>query len=297
MENRFILIVAAISALYYGVHTLRILPFSFRLIGALRQGRLVWPGPPTRDPDSRMQMSRQMLGGPVEHLFSAYFKYALGVIAAFVVSVMIALNYFFFWSVANPGQEWFAFGLPTLAAIVGGRLYLNRTRFNLRRIQLMLTSQQPRDPMVIKQFTDNKYGFRITAPDWWAISVGLLNNIANWVARRRVTIVCACEMSAQIWVSVTRRLLPTDDEEIKAVATRSAGASKVIQSGLVQVGELVGYQVTYETRDTQQCCVVFGNDTWLFSVHFKTPHFNVRTPTGTVFLDFMACVGTFQLVT
>jgi len=139
MENRLILIVACISAVYYGVHTIRILPFSIRLIGALRRRRLTWPGPPTQDPDPTVQRSRQIIGGPAEHLFPAYFKHALGVVAAFVMSAMLALNYFFFWIVAHAGQEWIAFGLPMLAAIIGGRLYLHRALYNRGKIQVLFS--------------------------------------------------------------------------------------------------------------------------------------------------------------
>lgn len=139
MENRVILIAAALSALYFGVQFLRILPISLRLVQALWIGKVRWPGSPTHDPDSRIRLAEQWLCSPPQYLFPSFFKHALGVLAAFVLSTIITLNYFFFWLVPLPGRDWIVFGLLLFAVVIGGCLYLKRALYYLQIIKTMLS--------------------------------------------------------------------------------------------------------------------------------------------------------------
>lgn len=43
------------------------------------------------------------MGAPPEYLFPTFLKHATGVLAAFMSSLMLTLNFFFFWFVPLPG--------------------------------------------------------------------------------------------------------------------------------------------------------------------------------------------------
>ncbi len=139
MNNHWILAVSGVAAVYFGLQTLRILPTVVRLISALRSGSVVWPGPIIQDLEYTVRVARQRLGAPPQYLFTSFFKHALGVVAAFSMSVLLILNVFFLWIVPLEGKEWIAFGLPLFAVIVGGRLYLKRALYNMVEVNKILT--------------------------------------------------------------------------------------------------------------------------------------------------------------
>jgi len=139
MDDDKILIISALFALYFGAQTLRILPTTVRLIGALGAGKVTWPGPETHDPARYARKAREILGDPPEYLFPTFFKHALGVVAVFVLSVIYVLNWFFLWMVPLPGQEWIVFGLTLLFVVVGGHLFLRRALHNATQIKGILS--------------------------------------------------------------------------------------------------------------------------------------------------------------
>lgn len=139
IDDDKILLISALFALYFGVQTLRILPTVVRLIGAIGAGKATWPGPETHDPARYARQAREILGDPPEYLFPTFFKHALGVVAAFALSVLNALNWFFLWMIPLPGQELIAFGLPLLIVAVGGHFYLRRALHNATQIKGILS--------------------------------------------------------------------------------------------------------------------------------------------------------------
>ncbi len=119
MGNRVILIVGGLEAAFFGLQFLRILPTAMRLGYALARKEAAWPGPAVHDPDIKVAAVNQWLGKR-EHLFPFFLKYAGGVLAAFLMSGMTALNVIFWWIVPQEGKEWFTFGFPlVLAGLVG----------------------------------------------------------------------------------------------------------------------------------------------------------------------------------
>lgn len=148
--------------------------------------------------------------------------------------------------------------------------------------------------MTRREFIDRKFGYRITSPPGWAISSGVLNSLANRIARRRVTLVCSSSLSTQSWVTVKKRRQPGESAEMNSAAHEAANGATVFHEGFVQCGRTTGYQTSFRTSTSENCCVVFGDDRWLYFIHFRSADFNLMTPTGTVFADFLRIIGTLR---
>jgi hypothetical protein len=82
MNNTWLLVIFGMAAAYFGLRTLRILPALLRLVAALRSGAVKWPGPRVHDPDAKVNLGRQRLGLPAEHLFSTFIWHTSVVMAA-----------------------------------------------------------------------------------------------------------------------------------------------------------------------------------------------------------------------
>lgn len=139
MDDRCITVIAGMCAVYYGIQSLRILPTVVHLVRALGAHQIIWLGPPTCDPNPRVRQADQIIRRPTQYLFPCFLKHALGVLAAFLLSTMLALNVYFSWFVPLPGKKLIAFGLPLGAVMIGGRLYLRRALFNMRMIEALLS--------------------------------------------------------------------------------------------------------------------------------------------------------------
>jgi hypothetical protein len=139
MNDNIVMFVAFLTAFFFGIQTLRILPGFFWILHSVSAGPVPWPGPIAYDPNPRIVSGMQALGAPPHHLFPQFLRYGLGVMCALLLAVMCILNKIFGWMVPLPGHELVANGMPLLAIVVGGGLSVRRAVFYKACIERLLS--------------------------------------------------------------------------------------------------------------------------------------------------------------
>ena len=124
VASPWILFIFGMASGYFGVQTLRLLPPLFRLLAALRSGMVKWPGPIAEYPLSKRRITRLRIIIHVEHLFSTFIGFALGVVGAFAYSMVWFINGFLLLVAPQEGK---ALTVAMLSGLVflGARLSID----------------------------------------------------------------------------------------------------------------------------------------------------------------------------
>jgi len=138
MNNPWLVGIFGVATVYFGVLALRVLPTLLRLIAALRSGAVKWPGPIVRDPDPEVSAGMVRLGTSPARLFPTFFQYALGLMAAFALSLMSLLNEFLIVVVVREGNALCALIL-TLTAFIGGIIASKRALHHMGQVNVLLS--------------------------------------------------------------------------------------------------------------------------------------------------------------
>jgi tetratricopeptide (TPR) repeat protein len=92
MNNTWALVFFGIATAYFGVRLLQIVPIVFKLLIAFWAGVVKWPGPRVHDRDQSASAVRARLGVGYQNLFPAFAFNLLGVVGAFVFSLLTFLS-------------------------------------------------------------------------------------------------------------------------------------------------------------------------------------------------------------
>jgi len=138
MNNIWLLVIFGMAVFYFGLQTLRILPTLLRLLAALRSGSVKWPGPIIHDPDPKVNLGRQRLGWPLEHLFSTFIWHTLVIMAVFAFSIMNFIGFSQSLLAIRENQV-SCFWVLTMIFYVGALLSSKRVFYNMTQVNTLLS--------------------------------------------------------------------------------------------------------------------------------------------------------------
>ncbi len=139
MDKTLILIFFGISTIFFGRKFLQIAPTFFELLIALINGKVRWPGLRIHDPST--STVRENLGVRYENLFSTFIFNSLGVIGAFILSVLTFISN----TAPMSGYVRFNWSFMTiiliLGALAGGIMGFNKAKQYSIQIKKLLSDQ------------------------------------------------------------------------------------------------------------------------------------------------------------
>jgi tetratricopeptide (TPR) repeat protein len=157
------------------VRLLGVIGIPIRLLAALISGGVKWPGPIVHDPNPDVNRGRLHLGLPLDHLFSMFIWYFLGLASAFVFSFLMFLSTTSLLA-GHVHIRW-TWGLPIviIAIILGGEIGSKKANYHGNQIKRLLADlmggEEPRQmegssaeaeyaiehPLVERHFSDPNY--------------------------------------------------------------------------------------------------------------------------------------------
>ncbi|MCB9418750.1 MAG: hypothetical protein H6667_03025 [Ardenticatenaceae bacterium] len=152
-------IIFGLATVYFGGKIWHIIPTFFKLTVALLTGIVKWPGPRIHDFDRRASLIRKHLGAGYENLFPTFILNALGVLGAFIFSILtlisstqsmsgyIRINWTFFTVVL------------TLFAFIGGEISFKKAQKNILQVKSILSDHAKKvEPKAVdSQSTETEY--------------------------------------------------------------------------------------------------------------------------------------------
>ena len=121
MKEPLLLTFFGLATVYFGGKALQIVPTCFKLLTALFTGVVKWPGPRIHDSDHSASIVRERLGVGYQNLFPTFISNTLGVMGAFVFSLLTFLSSTSLMSGYVRINWTWAVVIMTLFALAGGR--------------------------------------------------------------------------------------------------------------------------------------------------------------------------------
>jgi len=139
MDNFWFELIFGIASLYFGAQTARIFPTFLRMLAALLSGKVKWPGPRIHAPNPHASNVRARLGIGYDNLFSDFSRNSLGVIGAFVFSILTFLA-------STPQMRGYVrikspweYLCLSMVALVGGGMALTKAIQNRTQVNRLLS--------------------------------------------------------------------------------------------------------------------------------------------------------------
>lgn len=140
MDSLWFELIFGIACLYFGAQTVRIFPTFLRMLAALLSRKIKWPGPRIHDRSPHASNVRERLGVGYDNLFSDFTRNSLGVIGAFVFSILSFLAstpQMHGYVIIKSPWEYLILGLVCL---VGGRMALAKATQNQTQVNRLLSN-------------------------------------------------------------------------------------------------------------------------------------------------------------
>jgi tetratricopeptide (TPR) repeat protein len=138
MNNTLFLIFFGVATVYFGGKALQIVPTFFKLLTALFTGVVKWPGPRIHDSDHSASVVRERLGVGYQNLFPTFISNTLGVMGAFVFSLLTFLSSTPLMSDYIRINWTWAVVIMTLFALAGGRIGFKKAQRNAVQVNTIL---------------------------------------------------------------------------------------------------------------------------------------------------------------
>ena len=139
MNNIWPLVFFGVTTVYFGAKALQILPAFFSLLIALAKGVVKWPGPRIHDPDHNTRVIRERLGIRYENLFPTFISNSLGVLGAFVFSLLTFISSTPYLS-EHVRINWTCTTVIfSLVVFVGGGIAFKKVRRNMVQVNSLLS--------------------------------------------------------------------------------------------------------------------------------------------------------------
>lgn len=160
MNNIWPLVFFGVTTVYFGAKALQIVPAFFGLLLALAKGVVKWPGPRIHNPDHDTAVVRERLGVRYENLFPAFISNSLGVLGAFVFSLLTFISSTPYLS-DHVRINWTCTTVVlSLVTFVGGGIAFKKARRNMVQVNSLLSDLANKvEPRVVDaQSARSSYG-------------------------------------------------------------------------------------------------------------------------------------------